>query len=392
MKFTKQELEAVFTVGIIMALRLMGIFLILPVFSVYTEKYPGADLTLAGIAFGIYALAQSLLQIPFGWASDKFGRKPVLILGLTLFTIGSVLCAMSDNITQLILARVVQGSGAVSSVAIASLGDVTRNEVRARAFTIVGLTIGGAFLIAIIAGPILAAKIGFDTLFFVLAALGVISILATMIFFPKITQDKKETFIEEESKVLGMLRVPEMRKLFISALIISFTVNMFVFIYPLSWTGLGVAEGDLWLMYLIALIPTALFVYPSIRRAERGGTLRMVTHGAWALTAVSFLIYPAYSYYTWILYVCGMAYFAGHTVLQSLFPAFLTQRVGQKKRGATTGLYNLAGFFGAAIGGMLAGYFYQLNPNLPVIVALSVIILWGVFGLPEPPGAITVDE
>ncbi len=394
MKFTKREIEAVFTVGIIMALRLMGIFLIIPVFSVYTEKYPGADLTLAGIAFGIYALSQSVLQIPFGWASDKVGRKPVLILGLTLFTIGSVLCAMSDNIMELILARVVQGSGAVSSVAIASLGDLTRSEVRARAFTIVGLTIGGAFLIAIIAGPILAAKIGFDTLFYVLAALGVIAILATIVFFPKIDQDqdKKETFIEEEAKVLSMLKVPEMRKLFLSALIISFTVNMFVFIYPLSWTGLGVAEGDLWLMYLIALIPTALFVYPSIRRAEKGGTLRLVTHGAWALTAVSFLIYPAYSYFSWILYVSGMAYFAGHTVLQSLFPAFLTQRVGQKKRGATTGLYNLSGFFGAALGGMLAGYFYQLNPNLPVIVALSVIILWGVFGLPEPPGAITIDE
>jgi len=394
MKFTKKEIEAVLTVGVIMALRMMGIFLILPVFSVYTEKYPGADLALAGIAFGIYALAQSVLQIPFGWASDKFGRKPVLILGLTLFTIGSVLCAMSDNITQLILARVVQGSGAVSSVAIASLGDVTRNEVRARAFTIVGLMIGAAFLIAIIVGPILAAGIGFDTLFYVLAALGAISILATLIFFPKIDQDKikKESYIEEESKVLGMLKVPEMRKLFISALIISFTVNMFVFIYPLSWTGLGVSEGDLWLMYLIALIPTALFVYPSIRRAEREGTLRLVLHGAWALTALSFLIYPAYSHFTWVLYISGMAYFAGHTVLQSLFPAFLTQRVGQKKRGTTTGLYNLSGFFGASIGGMLAGYFYQINPSLPVITALSVIVLWGVFGLPEPPGAITMDE
>jgi predicted MFS family arabinose efflux permease len=305
-----------------------------------------------------------------------------------------VLCAMSDDIIHLILARVVQGSGAVSSVAIASLGDVTRNEVRARAFTIVGLTIGGAFLIAIIAGPLLAAKIGFDTLFYVLAALGVIAILATLIFFPKIKKDeiKKETFIEDESKVLSMLRVPEMRKLIVSALIISFTVNMFVFIYPLSWTSLGVYEGDLWLMYLIALIPTALFVYPSIRRAEKGGTLRLVTHAAWACTALSFLIYPAYSQYTWVLYLSGMAYFAGHTVLQSLFPAFLTQRVGQKKRGATTGLYNLAGFFGAAIGGMLAGYLYQINPNLPVIAALSVIILWGVFGLPEPPGAITTDE
>lgn len=389
MKFTKQELEAVFTVGIIMALRLLGIFLILPVFSVYAERYPGADIALAGVAFGIYALAQSLLQIPFGWASDKIGRKPILLLGLSIFTVGSILCGLSDNITELILARIVQGSGAVSSVAIASLGDVTRSEVRARAFTIVGLTIGGAFLIAIIAGPILAAKIGFDTLFFVLAAFGVIAMIATLIFFPEI---KKESFMEEESQVLDMLKVPEMRKLFISALIISFTVNMFVFIYPLSWTELGISEATLWKKYLIALIPTAVFVYPMIRRAERSGTLRYVTLVSWALMAVSFLIYPAYPAFTWVLYLSGMAYFAGHTVLQSLFPAFLTQRVGQKKRGATTGIYNLAGFFGASMGGMIAGYFYQLNPTLPVLTGLFVLILWGIYGVPQPTGAITVDE
>ena len=389
MKFTTKELEAVMTVAVIMAIRMLGIFLILPVFSVYTERYPGADLTLAGIAFGIYALAQSALQIPFGWASDKIGRKPVLIFGLLLFTVGSVLCALSDNIIHLILARVVQGSGAVSSVAIASLGDLTRNEVRARSFTIVGLSIGAAFLIAIIAGPLLAAGIGFDTLFYILAALGTIAIIITILFFPEI---KKQTFVEEESKVLSLLNQPEMRKLFVSAMIISFTVNMFVFIYPLSWTRLGVEEGQLWQVYLIALIPTALFVYPFIRRAERGGTLRITIHASWALLALSFLIYPAYSYFSWILYITGMMYFAGHTIMQSQLPAFLTQRVGQEKRGATTGLYNLTGFFGAAVGGMLAGYLYQVNPHLPLIVALIVVVLWGVMGLPEPPEAIKLDK
>ena len=382
MRLNKKEIEAVTTVGVIMALRMLGIFLILPVFSVYTEKYPGADLTLAGIAFGIYALAQSVLQIPFGWASDKIGRKPILILGLLLFTVGSVLCALSDDIIHLILARVVQGSGAVSSVAIASLGDVTRNEVRARAFTIVGLSIGGSFLIAIIAGPLLAAKIGFDSLFYVLAALGFIAIVITLIFFPEI---KKDSFIKEEPKIFSLLVRPEMRRLFVAAMLLSFTVNLFVFIYPLSWTRLGMSEADLWQVYLIALIPTALFVYPFIRRAEKRGTLKIATHAAWALLAISFLIYPAHSYLTFILYISGMVYFAGHTILQSLYPAFLTQMVGQERRGTTTGFYNLAGFFGAAMGGMLAGYFYEINPSLPVITGLVVIVLWGLMGLPNPP-------
>ena len=382
MKLNQVEIKAVATVGLIMAIRMLGIFLILPVFSVYAEKYPGADLALAGIAFGIYALVQSVLQIPFGWLSDKIGRKPVLIIGLSLFAIGSVICGLAENINELILARVIQGAGAVSSVAIASLGDVSRPGVRAQSFTIVGITIGATFLLAIIIGPLLAAEIGFSSLFYILAALGVLAILVTIIFFPKI--EKKE-FLAEEASVLHYLKRPEIRKLFFSAAILSLTVNMFVFIYPLSWTNLGVSEANLWQVYLIALIPTALFAYPYVRYSEKRGKLKIATTSAWALIAISFLVYPASSILPLVLYLAGMAYFMGHTVLQSVFPAFLTQRVGQEKRGITTGVYNLSSFFGAAIGGMSAGYLYQVNPHIPLIIALLLVIVWGLSGLPNTP-------
>lgn len=382
MKLNRTEIKAVAAVGLIMAIRLLGIFLILPVFSVYAEKYPGADLALAGVAFGIYALIQSILQIPFGWLSDKIGRKPVLIFGLLLFAVGSLICGLADNINQLILARIIQGAGAVSSVAIASLGDVTRPGVRAQSFTIVGITIGAGFLIAIIIGPLLAAKIGFSGLFYVLTALGAIAILVTLLFFPKI---EKKHIIEEETAILGYLKHPEIKKLFLSAAVISLTVNMFVFIYPLSWIELGVDESKLWTVYLIALIPTALFAYPYVRYSEKRGRLKIAITSAWALIAISFLIYPANSLFPMVLYFAGMAYFMGHTVLQSVFPAFLTQRVGQEKRGITTGFYNLSSFLGASIGGMSAGYLYQVSPHLPLLIALLLVMVWGLAGLPNPP-------
>ena len=381
MKLNQIEIRAVAAVGLIMAIRLLGIFLILPVFSVYAERYPGADLALAGVAFGIYALVQSVLQIPFGWLSDKIGRKPVLIIGLSLFAIGSLVCGMAENINELIIARVIQGAGAISSVAIASLGDITRSEVRAQAFTIVGITIGAAFLIAIIIGPLLAAEIGFSALFYILAAMGILAILVTIIFFPKI--EKKE-LLAEETAILSYLKRPEIRKLFLSAAILSLTLNMFVFIYPLSWISLGVSETNLWKVYLVALIPTAIFAYPYVRYSEKRGKLKIATMTAWALVALSFLMYPASSIMTWVLYLAGMAYFMGHTVLQSVFPAYLTQRVGQEKRGITTGFYNLSGFFGASIGGMSAGYLYQINPHIPIITALFLVIIWGLSGLPNP--------
>jgi len=382
MKLNKTEIKAIAAVGLIMAIRLLGIFLILPVFSVYAEKYPGADLALAGVAFGVYALVQSILQIPFGWLSDKIGRKPVLIIGLSIFAIGSLICGMADNINELIIARIIQGAGAVSSVAVASLGDVTRPGVRAQSFTIVGITIGAGFLIAIIIGPLLAAEIGFSGLFYILTVLGVLTILITLFFFPQI--EKKE-LIHEESAILSYLKDPEIKKLFASAAVISLTVNMFVFIYPLSWIELGVSEADLWKVYLIALIPTALFAYPYVRYSEKRGKLKIATTSAWALIAISFLVYPASSILPMVLYLAGMAYFMGHTVLQSVFPAFLTQRVGQEKRGITTGFYNLSSFLGASIGGMSAGYLYQVNSHLPLLIALLLVITWGLIGLPNTP-------
>lgn len=383
MKLDSSEMKAVITVSLILASRLLGIFLILPVFSIYAEKYPGSNLAMAGVAFGIYALVQSVLQIPYGWASDRFGRKPVLVVGIVLFTVGSVLCGMADTINELIFARIVQGAGAITSVAVASLGDITRPGVRAQSFTIVGISVGVSFLVAIVLGPYLAGRIGFSSLFYILAALGALSILITLMFFPEI---QKEASPQEKTGILKLMAGLEMRKLLVSALILAMSVNLFVFIYPLTWTALGVTEAELWRVYLIALLPAALLAYPYVRHAERKGSLGITTKVGWAFIALSFLAYPAGARIMWIMYGVGILYFAGHTLMQSLLPTFLTQRVGQEQRGATTGVYNLMSFFGSSIGGMSAGYLYQLNPNLPVIAALFFVILWGIFGLPNAPG------
>ncbi len=171
-------------VSLISALRLLGIFLILPVFSVYAVHYPGASAALAGVAFGAYALIQSLMQLPLGWASDRWGRRPVLLSGLAVFALGSVACALAEDIIQLIIARTIQGAGAVGSVAFAALADVTRPSVRSQAYTITGIAIGSAFMIGILAGPILAAHIGLNGLFYLLAGLALLALLIAAASFP----------------------------------------------------------------------------------------------------------------------------------------------------------------------------------------------------------------
>lgn len=385
MNLNSSEYKAVITVALIMATRLLGIFLILPVFSVYAERYPGSDLAMAGLAFGIYALAQSVLQLPFGWVSDKIGRKPVLIIGIVIFAAGSIYCGMADTIKELIIARVIQGVGAVSSVAIASLGDVTRPEVRAQSFTIVGVSIGVSFLMAIVVGPYLAAKIGFSSLFYVLAGLAVLSLLITIFFFPAIEKEKEEP-IAAKAGLWSIAVMPEMRNLYAASLVVSLLVNLFVFVFPISWKALGVSDAGLWKVYLITLIPTALFIFPYIRRSEKRKTLSGAAKAGWALIALAFLVYPAGAGYSFVLYGAGMAYFAGHTIMQSLLPAFLTQTVGQEKRGTATGIYNLLSFLGSSIGGMAAGFLYQMSPSVPLIFGFILLILWGLSGLPVPPG------
>ncbi len=382
MSISSRETKAVITVSLIISLRLLGIFLILPVFSVYTINYPGANLTLSGVAFGIYALSQSLLQIPFGWASDIFGRKRIILIGLFLFSIGSIVCALAENINQLIMARVIQGSGAIGAVAIASLGDLTRSHVRAQVFTITSIIIGTSFIIGLIAGPFLAAELGFDSLFYLLGILGFIAIIVTALFFPKIVEAEQKNYIQ---RLFLFIYNYELKRLYVASFIMSFTLNMFFFIYPLSWISLGLNRFQLWKIYLIILLPSALIVFPYIRYAEKRDKLQLPTWIGWVILLFSFLFYLTGGIHKWVLFASGIAFFLGYTLFQSILPAFLTQRVPAESRGAASGFYNFSNFLGASLGGMLVGSLYNLNQHIPLIVVLFVLILWLFMGLPRQP-------
>ena len=383
MKLNGTEKKSTFIIAVIISLRLLGIFLILPVFSVYTSDYPQSTLTLAGIAFGIYALTQSLFQIPFGWASDKSGRKRILILGLFLFSMGSIICALAGNIYELILARALQGSGAVGSVAIASLGDTTRPQVRAQAFTVTGIVIGIAFIVSLVLGPLLAIEIGFNSLFYILGFLGIIAIIITYLLFPEIK--KEDTEPQNAGKILEIIGNWDIKLLLSAAFILSFVLNLFLFIYPLSWTDLSISTSRFWLIYLIIILPSGLFTYPYIKHSERNNQLKRAIFLAFIMLTSGFIIYLLGNKGRELLIATGILFFLGHMIFQSLMPAFLTQRISSENRGVSSGVYNLANFLGASFGGMLSGFLYSLNINLPLIICLLVLALWAFIGLPRQP-------
>ena len=351
----------------------------LPVFSAYAMRYPGASTVLAGIAFGIYALVQCLLQIPLGWASDRWGRKPVLIAGLSLFCLGSIGCALADSITELILGRALQGTGAVGSVAFAALADLTRPTVRAQAYTIIGIAVGVSFMLGLIGGPFLAAQVGLDGLFSVLAALGLISLLLAAVSFPPGSSRKPG---ELPMALRPILMDPGLRPIFTATFVLSFALNLFFFTYPLSWIEIGFDRAQLWRVYLIIFLPSALFVFPYMRRAEKMGRFRRPMMLGWLAATMGYAVYLVGAQFDFLLYVGGAAFFFGYSIYQPILPAFLTQQVGPGGRGTASGVYNFFGFIGSAGGGMLGGALIQVSPALPEFVGVALLIAWYLLGLP----------
>jgi len=380
--FTRDEIAPVIVLSLISALRLLGIFLMLPIFSAYAVNYRGASTALAGVAFGVYALIQSVLQIPLGWASDRWGRKPVLVVGLALFTLGSVTCAMASDIYSLILARALQGTGAVGSVAFAALADFTRPSVRAQAYTITGVAIGASFMIGLLGGPFLAAHIGLNGLFYVLAALAFLSMILAATSFPA---EQRRRASESPMTFKPILAHRELRPIYIAAFVLSFALNLFFFTYPLSWTAIGVERADLWKVYMIIFLPSVFLVFPYMRRAEKQGRFRMPIVIGWLTATVGYAVYLFGAHYDLFLYISGGAFFFGYSLYQPILPAFLSQRIPTAGRGTASGIYNFFGFIGSSLGGMLGGALIHIWPSLPELLGVALLILWYFLGLPIPP-------
>lgn len=380
--FTRSEIAPVILVSLISALRLLGIFLMLPIFSAYALRYPGASPALAGIAFGIYALVQCILQIPLGWASDRWGRKPVLLIGLALFCVGSASCALAESIAGLILARALQGTGAVGGVAFAALADLTRPTVRAQAYTVTGIAIGASFVIGLLAGPLLAAHFGLDGLFYLLALLGLVSLLIAAMTFPV---ERRADRRESPTALKPLLMHAGLRPIFIATFVLSFALNLFFFTYPLSWTEIGFDKAQLWRVYLVIFLPSVLLVFPYMRRAEREGHFHRPIMIGWLTATLGYVAYLFGAQIDLLLYLSGAAFFFGYSMYQPMLPAFLTRQVPAAGRGAASGMYNFFGFIGASLGGMLGGALIQVSPTLPEFLGVAVLLAWYFFGLPVPP-------
>ena len=355
---TPTERRASGSLALIFAARMLGLFLVLPVFALEAARYPGGDdPARIGMAMGIYGLTQGLLQYPYGTASDRYGRKRVIIIGLLVFALGSFVAAAATSLDWLIVGRALQGAGAVSAAVTALLADQTRDEVRTKAMAMVGASIGLMFAVSLIAAPLLAARIGLAGLFVLTGALALACIAVVGWWTPPEPLQHKNV---PRGRLADVLRNPGLLRLDIGVFILhAVQLAMWVSI-PGLLVESGLPKDQHWHVYLPAVLASFFVMGATLFPLERRGYLRAVFLGSVALVALvqlGFLV-AAGRPGVGLLGVLLFLFFCGFNVLEASQPSMASRLAPPHARGSALGVYNTLqslGFFaGGAVGGWLA--------------------------------------
>ena len=351
------ERRAVGTLGSVYALRMLGLFIILPVFAIYAETLRNSTPLLAGVAVGIYGLTQAVLQVPMGWLSDRFGRRAVVLLGLTVFMVGSLVAASAASIEQMIVGRALQGAGAISAALTAWVADLSRERVRARMMGMVGMLIGTTFIASLILGPLLAGKIGVDGIFTLVAGLSLLAMAMVWMLIPA-GRDSSNQAAGAWGDVGKVLRDSRLLRLSLGATVIHMLLTANFMSLPLAMrdmAGLQIEEHSMF--YLVVLGVSALFLFPILRLAQShvSGWMRI-----FALTLIGCEISLIFVRHD-IVFLGSvlLLFFIAFNFLEAQLPTQVSRLCPVDLKGMALGIFSTAQFFGAFLGGVLAGVFLE---------------------------------
>ena len=370
-------IKSVLPLSLIIALRFFGLFLVLPVISVYAMKLEGATPTLVGVVIGGYALTQMIFQVPFGVISDKLGRKGTIVIGLILFAIGSLICAVSTDIYTLLFGRLLQGAGAIGAVVTATISDLVKEEQRSKAMATMGMFIGIAFAASMAAGPTIGASFGVHTLFYITMAiaLGSIFVLLKMVPNPPHithTYNKKV----EMGAVLGNVNLIKMN---ITNFLQKGLMTFAFMLIPIVLTKhFGWELGELWKVYIPAMIFGFIAMAPAAIIAEKKGKFREILVIGIVFFAVSYLII-GFSPSATVFVIGVVIFFIGFNMHEPIMQSLASKFAKVHQRGLVLGIFNSAGYLGTFLGGVLGGMFYnEENLSTMVIVIALICALWAV--------------
>jgi MFS family permease len=363
-------------VSLIVVSRMLGLFVLFPIFSILSQDYQNYSPLLIGLAIGIYGLTQAVFQIPFGMLSDRYGRKIMILIGLAFFVIGSLVSALTTDIYWVILGRFLQGLGAISSVLMAFVIDNTDEQHRTKALAIIGGQIGLAFMVAILLGPILAINFGISGVFWF------ITILASLAFLVAITL-KKQTLSEKYAFNLENLKsifVLPLLRLNISVFFLHIILTSTFVVLPMLWLNNNIVPlDDHWKVYLTVMASSFILMVPLILALEKYKKINFVF-----ISSIIFIMLASFVFFKIELTLVSsllilMLFFTGFNVLEAVLPSLIARQIDSSKRGMAMGFHGSSQFLGAFLGGLLGGYFFGNYGTHSVFLMNSLIALIWLF-------------
>lgn len=385
----RQEFRAAGSLAAVFSLRLLGLFMIYPVFAAYARGLSGSSPYLIGEALGIYGLTQGLLQIPFGLLSDRLGRKLMIVVGLLLFGAGSAVAAMSTSIGGVILGRALQGAGAIGSVILALVADLTTEENRTKAMAMVGITIGLSFMIAIVAGPIVATFIGVAGIFWLMGVLALVGIAVTEFVVPSPRRARVHRDAEAVPALIGsVLKNRELLRLDWGIFVLHAMLTAGFLVVPgLLKATLDVTSQDQWIVYLPVLFVSVIVMMPAIILAERHRRMKSVFVASVAALAISQGILYVGAGNLYVLLGALIVFFSAFNVMEASLPSLITKAAPPHAKGTATGIYSSAQFLGIFVGGVVGGWAHQHGGVTGVFAfttALALLWLLAAVGMAQP--------
>ena len=373
--FTPEEKKTLAGITFAVVARMLGLFLLLPVLSPYVKSLEGSTPILTGVAVGIYGLTQAILQIPFGYMSDKFGRKPVITAGFLAYIGGSLLGAVASNVWLMIIARFIQGAGAISSAAVSLAADLIREEVRTRAFAHIGASVGLVFAFSITVAPMIAGRFGVPFIFYLTAFLSLIAMLYILIFIKEPESHHRE--IEPSIRNLGLvLKEKSIMILNLSVGVLhALLVSIFTVIPIELIERYNIPKPEHWKIYLPIILLSVVLMVPSTIIAEKKGKIKEVFLLGIVLICAGFFSHMVLQGF-WGVIALLLLYFIGFHFLEPIMPSLLTKLSHRDTRGISVGVYNTTQFIGAFVGGALGGIFLKLGIVYMLISNLILSLLW----------------
>lgn len=376
-RMTPVERRAAFSLAALFLIRMLGLFMILPVFTLYAENLPDSTPTLIGLAVGIYGLTQAVLQMPFGLASDHFGRKKVLYVGLAIFACGSAVAALSDTMVGIIIGRALQGAGAIAATVMALAADLTREEHRTKAMAVIGASIGLSFSLSLVFGPLLNPWIGVPGLFWLTGIFALVGMVVVRFVVPDPVESRFHRDTEPvPAQFKTVLADGQLARLDfgIFALHLILTANFIVLPLALRDSA-GLPADQHWWVYLTVMLVALAAMVPFVIKAEKQRRMKQIFVGAICVIGLAELAMAVFSSSLWMLIGVLLVFFVAFNVLEATLPSLIAKTAPPDKKGTAMGIYSSSQFFGAFCGGFLGGTIYHYANLSTVFLFCSVVAL-----------------